>query len=168
MILAQDEHNCAADSVKLMEQAQKYEQWAIDLLDQLPEGVAHLCMLLIRRSPHGGQALWPASALESAATEDGLRSVPCKQVGSLTQYPCLMYPMRLKLCMFDAGPIIFSHDPSLLAQSLLLCLYKPYHDFHLFTLILTLTLALNLILITGRCAQAFGESDRTLLQRQLP
>jgi hypothetical protein len=76
----QDEDGCAADSVKLKDQALGYEQWAVDLLDQLPEGVAHLCLLLIRRSPYGGQTLWPASALESATTEDGLRSVPCKQV----------------------------------------------------------------------------------------
>ncbi|KAL1519033.1 hypothetical protein AB1Y20_003301 [Prymnesium parvum] len=84
LLMASDD-KMASDATELAENSAYFEQWALDLLDEMEEDDAHNSLLIIRSSAKEGSngsrpLLWAASALDSASTDDGVTSVPCKRV----------------------------------------------------------------------------------------
>eukprot|EP00965_Chrysotila_dentata_P024991 828296-Pleurochrysis_carterae.AAC.4 len=90
VFLSKDPRN-ALYKDELVANAAKYEQWALDLLDEMPEDVAHPLLVLVkymRSSRDKGaedeftvpEALWTGSDFHSAFENDGRLSSPCKGI----------------------------------------------------------------------------------------
>jgi len=85
--LSKDPRN-APDADELAESAAMYEQWALDLLDAMPEDQAHALLVLVRCVAKGEetgaarQPLWGSSAFDSATEDNGKLSVACKELVS--------------------------------------------------------------------------------------
>ena len=82
----------AADNLvhqeKLLERAIEYEDWALELLDAIPDSeLAQPILLLVPQGQSdrldetdGRQCMFTLSSLQSALEDDGVLSVPCKRV----------------------------------------------------------------------------------------